>query len=135
MVDIKDFIASKMEQLQSIERERSILISGLNNLLEIETEKNISFGDTGGWQGERFEVIDFKPPIIRSWESIDDLKYNALCLRMIDGEIDNSKFAERIRLDKNWYSLQIYGKRKAQLKEYYEKNVIKLTQKITVKFK
>lgn len=133
-MDIKDFIVLKLEQLQSFEREKEILVSGINKYLNDITERNITIGHITTFESVQYEVIDFKPPKIWGHNDINELRYEALCLRLVNGNKDNSDFAKRIRKDKAWHGWHYDNKRQEKVKVYYNKNVLQLTNKFYVKF-
>lgn len=133
-MEIKDFLASKLEQLQTMEREKEILMAGINKYLTEITERNVTSGHITTFKGIQYEVIDFKPPKIWSYNDINELRYEVLCLRLVNGNKDNSDFAKRIRKDKQWREWYYDNKRQEKLKAYYKKNVLQLTNKFYVKF-
>lgn len=134
-MELKDFIAQKLEQLQNIEREKEILVAGLNKYLNDITERNITVGHITTFEGVQYEVIDFRPPKIWGYNNLDELRYEVLCLRLVNGNKDNSDFAKRIRKDKEWREWRYNNKKQEKLKAYYKKNVLQLTNAFYVKFK
>ena len=134
-MELKDFIAQKLEQLQNIEREKEILVAGLNKYLNDITERNITVGHITTFEGVQYEVIDFKPPKIWGYNDLNELRYEVLCLRLVNGNKDNSDLAKRIRKDKEWREWRYDNKKQEKLKAYYKKNVLQLTNAFYVKFK
>lgn len=135
-MELKDFVIQKLESLEQIQRETKILVTGINSYIKEITSENVRVGEKITYEGVDYEVVDFRSPSIYQWSNVkfDELKYEVLCLRLINGEVDKSELGKRIRKDKPWYYSHYTDKRSEKVKKYQKANTIVLVSHFSVKF-
>lgn len=128
-----EFIKQKLDELQAMERQRQILISGINELLRIESRNNIDIGAFTVFEHKKYEIIDYKVAEIRGHMEYNEIYIQLLCL-LTPTNKHTCKISKKIRHDKKWYGAYYLPKQKAT-KNFYEKHIKTLMIPFTAKEK
>lgn len=135
-MELKYYILEKFEQsklaLELAEKQVTILVNSINNCIKETVESAITVGEIISFEDINYEIIDFRKPKIYefSYKDLKELKYNFICLKLMNSEIDKSNFGKRIRKDKSFSDEKYSRKGLEKLREYYKSNVIEITRDI-----